>query len=55
MNKLRIAIVYEDNEVYCQLEPNDFRNILKKLLELYDFDTALEKLEEKIKQEALRV
>jgi len=56
MNNLKIAIIYEDDEIYCQIEPSDFQQLFKSLLELYgDIDMAFDKIEEKIRQMALRI
>jgi hypothetical protein len=55
MSKLRIAIIYEDDRIYCQIEPSDFRQLFKSLLEVNDIDKTLDKVEEKIREMSLRI
>ncbi len=47
---MRLAIVYNENDIYAEFNPDDFKKLLKKYFEEYkDIDKAFDKTSEVLK------
>jgi len=52
---MRIAILYKDNQIYVEFDPDKFREIFKKYFkETNNIDKTFDKIIKDIKKEALR-
>ncbi len=52
---LRVVILYSDDKIYAEFNPNKFRELFKQYFEKYkDIDKAFDKIIEDIKKESNR-
>ena len=52
---MRIAILYKDNQIYVEFDPDKFREIFKKYFnETKDIDKTFDKIEKDLRKEALK-
>ena len=52
---MRIAILYKDDQIYIEFDPNKFKEVFKKYFkETNDIDETFKKIEKDLRKEALK-